>query len=420
MAKKTLFHSILLILLFSVPVLAKDLKIGLNYPRTGPYSVQGEAQYKSAMLAAKEINKAGGINGRQIKIIAKDSKSVVKVAENNVKELIDVDGCEMIFGGSASSVAIAAGKIAKSRKKIYFGTLTYSNDTTVAEGHKYMFRECYNAWMAARALTYYLRESGYTGKRFFYITADYTWGRTTESSFRKFSNTSNKRRHKSVLTPFPGAETKDFESALKKAAASKATVLVLVLFGKDMSTALQMAYKMGLKQKMDAVVVPNLTLGMAQATGPEIMEGVVGSLPWCWKVPYLYGYDKGKSFVEKYLKQYQSYPSTSAASAYTILYQYKDAVERAGTIKTDEVIQSLEGHRFVSLKDEQSWRKFDHQCVQTVYAVRCRSAADVKKSLHSQDFFEIVDSMSGGEAARNKFNWKAARRKAGKPPFLEW
>ena len=194
----------------------------------------------------------------------------------------------MIFGGSASSVAIAGGKAAKSRGKLYFGTLTYSNETTGKEKHhEYMFRECYNAWMGANVLSNYLKEN-FSDRRYFYITADYTWGKTTEQSIREFSNTLKTTRHKGILTPFPTATEENFKKALEKAEEESAEVLVLVLFGKDMSKALSLATEMGLKERMEAVIVPNLTLGMAQSAGPRVMEDVIGALPWCWQIPYKY------------------------------------------------------------------------------------------------------------------------------------
>ncbi len=403
---------LLSILLFiSTGASAAVVKIGLNYPKTGPYSVQGLAQLRAAEMAVDEINQAGGILGRNVELVIRDSQSKADLAKKNVEDLIDNEGVEMIFGGSSSAVAIAGGKAAKSRGKLYFGTLTYSNATTGVQGHKYIFRECYNAWMGAKVLSEYLKEH-FSGKRYFYVTADYTWGWTTEASIRKFSRTLDKKRHKRVLTPFPGATRKNFQKALTKAASSRAEVLVLVLFGKDMADAVKLATEMGLKKKM-SIVVPNLTLGMAASAGPKVMEGVVGALPWSWKVPFTYNYTKGMAFVEDFGIKYKSYPSTSAASAYTIMYQYKEAVERAGGFDTKAVIAMLEGHKYTLLKDEQVWRAFDHQSIQTVYAVRCKPEAQVLKDKYKQDYFEIIKAMAGEKAARSKDRWARTRKATG-------
>ena len=400
-----------ILLAISTGASAAVVKIGLNYPKTGPYSVQGLAQLRAAEMAVEEINQVGGILGRNVELVVRDSQSKANLAKKNVEELIDNEGVEMIFGGSSSAVAIAGGKAAKSRGKLYFGTLTYSKATTGVQGHKYIFRECYNAWMGAKVLSEYLKEH-FSGKRYFYVTADYTWGWTTEASIRKFSRTLDRKRHKRVLTPFPGATRKNFKEALKKAASSRAEVLVLVLFGKDMADAVKLATEMGLKKKM-SIVVPNLTLGMAASAGPKVMEGVVGALPWSWKVPFTYNYTKGMAFVENFGIKYKSYPSTSAASAYTIMYQYKEAVERAGGFDTKAVIAMLEGHKYTLLKDEQVWRAFDHQSIQTVYAVRCKPEAQVLKDKYKQDYFEIIKAMAGEKAASSKDRWARTRKATG-------
>ena len=402
---------------FSVTT-AAAVNIGLNYPETGPYMVQGEDQLHAAKMAVEEINAAGGIAREKVKLIIRDSQSKPEVARKNVEEMIDKENCPMIFGGVSSAVAIEGGKVARERKKLYFATLSYSNATTVEEGHKYIFRECYNAWMGAKVLSDYLK-ANYSGKKYFYIVADYTWGWTTEESIRTFSQTLTPKRHKRTTVPFPGATENDFREALKKADESGAEVLVLVLFGTDMSDALKIATEMGLKNKM-AMVVPNLTLGMARSAGPKVMEGVVGALPWSWNVPYLYDYKRGKEFVEKYAAKYNAYPCTSGASAYTILYEYKNAVERAKLFDTKAVVAALEDHPFKFLKDEQVWRGFDHQCVQTVYAVKCKPETEVVKDKFKEDYFEIMSKMSGEEAAMNKERWLEERKKAVKPPELEW
>ncbi|MDY6987583.1 MAG: substrate-binding protein [Thermodesulfobacteriota bacterium] len=419
--KSTFFNFLVmgafLIGLASAPLArANVVKIGLNYPNTGPYSVQGRDQWRATELAVEEINAAGGILGNEIQIVWRDSMSKADVTTKNVTELIDKDGVKMVFGGSASSVAIAASKVCEDKGAIFFGTLTYSTATTGEQARQHTFRECYNSWMGAKAIASYLKQN-FSGKKYFYITADYTWGVTTEAAVREFSNTKDNATHKGVRTPFPGATEKDFKKALSFAKMIKPDVLVLVLFGKDMSTAIRTATAMGLKKDMQ-IVVPNLTLGMAEGGGPKVMEGVIGALPWTWKVPYKYDYPRGKKFVEKFEAKYGRYPSTSGASAYTILHEYKSAVERAGTFDSASVIKALEGHEYTLLKDEQRWRDFDHQSVQTVYAVKCNPQAVVLTDKHKLDYFEILSSLPGEDAVRTHDEWKGVRKAAGKPVQL--
>jgi branched-chain amino acid transport system substrate-binding protein len=407
---------IVVMLLVSVSS-AETIKIGLNYPKTGPYATEGLDQWRAAELAVEEINSSGGILGNNIEIVWRDSQSKADLSTNNVTELIDNEAVKMVFGGSSSGVAIAAGKVCQEKDILFFGTLTYSTATTGTEGRRHTFRECYDSWMGAKATATYLKEK-FPGKKYFYITADYTWGHTTEASVRKFTDTEDTSAHKSILTPFPGAKDEDFKKAIALAKVIKPDVLVLVLFGNDMTTAIRQATAQGLKKNMQ-IVVPNLTLGMAEGGGAKVMEGVIGAIPWCWQIPYKYDYPKGKEFVEKFVERYERYPSTSGASAYTILYEYKAAVERAGTFDTPAVIKTLEGHEYQLLKDKQVWRDFDHQSVQTVYAVKCNSEATVLKDKYKLDFFEVINNMPGDQAVITREEWNAARQSAGKPTKLE-
>lgn len=415
-----IFRNILLsacvLLLGSATVAAETLKIGLNYPETGRYKNQGLQQRLGAFLAVDEINQAGGVMGQPLELVIRNTRGEPDQGAKNTAELIDRNGAQMVFGGVSSAVAIASGKAARARDRIYFGTLTYSNATTGSEGHRHMFREPYNAWMTAKALGNYLNQN-HANDDYFYITSDYTWGWSVEESVRQFSGTEDSERHQGIKTPFPRALITDFRKALEQAAESDAKVLMLVLFGDDMVRALNVAYEMGLTKRMQ-VVVPNLTLGMAREVGPTMMEGVIGGAPWVWNLPYDYNYPRGKEFVEAFSARYQMRPSSSAASAYSIVYQYKDAVERAGTTNTADVIRALEGHKYSFLKDEQYWREFDHQNVQTVYVVKVKPRSAVVADAYASDYFEIIDSATGEQAAQTKEEWEERRREAAKPPRL--
>ncbi|MGA1823373.1 MAG: substrate-binding protein [bacterium] len=420
MKKQSAFVIIIATIIFSVSCVSSvyaKIKIGLNYPKTGPYAVQGLDQLRAAQMAVDEINAGGGILGEQIELAIRDSQSKTDVTKANVTELIEKEGVKMVFGGSSSGVAIAAGDICQEKGVLFFGTLTYSTATTGPNGHRHTFRECYDSWMAAKALGSYLNEN-FKGGKYFYITADYTWGWTTEESFRKLTNTLDTSKHPQVKTKFPGAQEADFRAALEQAKKVEPDVLVLVLFGYDMSTAAKLATEMGLKE-MTQIVVPNITLGMAESAGPEVMEGIIGALPWCWNVPYSYNYAKGKEFIEKYSAKHSRYPSTSGASAYTILHEYKAAVERAKSFESAKVIKALEGHEYQLLKDPQIWRDFDHQSVQTVYAVKCKPAALVKQDKYGLDYFKILSKTLGSEAAISQSEWITARQKAQKAAQLE-
>ena len=402
---------------FCVAAQAADpITLGLNYPRTGSYKEEGLAQMRGALMAIDEINVRGGVLGRPLQLVSRNTASRPAKAVANVDKMAD-DGVAMLFGGVSSAVAIAASKRAKERGLLYFGTLTYSNDTTGKDGHRYMFRECNNAWMSARVLGQYLNEH-LPGKRYFYITSDYTWGHTSESSLRQATGTQDSAKHPGVRTPFPGARLSQYRAALEQARDSGADVLALVLFGEDMVRAMRIANDLGLTKQMQ-IAVPNLTQSMVELAGPDIMRGVLGTEPWTWRVPEIEGSAAGQAFVKNFDERYQTHPSSSAASAYSIVYQWADAATRAKSIASEQVIAALEGHRYSLLKDEQQWRAFDHQNVQTVYAVRVKPREEVLKDRFKQDYFEIVHRLSGEQAAPTLAEWQDERRAGNQPLKLQ-
>ncbi|RIA22454.1 amino acid/amide ABC transporter substrate-binding protein (HAAT family) [Ectopseudomonas oleovorans] len=395
---------------------AEPITLGLNYPRTGPYKEEGLAQMRGALLAIDEINAAGGVLGRPLRLSSKDTASRPAKAEKNVDKLA-AEGAAMLFGGASSAVAIAAGKRAKQHGLLYFGTLTYSNDTTGKDGHRYMFRECNNAWMSAQVLGQYLSKTQ-PNKRYFYVTADYTWGHTSEASLRHATATDDVGQHASVRVPFPGARLADYTDALTQAASSNADILALVLFGEDLVRAMRIAKDLGLTERMQ-IVAPNLTQSMVEQAGPELMQGVVGTEPWTWRVPALEKSVRGEAFVQAFKSRYEMYPSSSAASAYSIVQQWADAAKRANSLDSEALIKALEGHRYTLLKDEQQWRAFDHQNLQTVYAVRVKPRDEVLKDPLKQDYFEIVDRLDANSALPSLAQWQAERSAGGQPPTLQ-
>ena len=390
-----------------------EVLLGINYPLTGPYSVEGIDQIRAARMAVDEINSHGGILGRRVKLVMRDSYSDVVTSRVNVDELI-AQGCRMIFGGSSSDVAMAVAEVCQRRNVLFFGTLTYATQTTLENGHRLAFRECNDSWMSAKVMEKWLNER-YRGKKYFYITADYSWGWTTEQSVREVTGTQSRKDHPAVLMPL-GAT--DFGQALVKVQELRPDVLVLCLFGKDMAYALQQTTAMGIKA-YSRIVVPNITLGMAERAGPDVMEGVVGTLPWTWKVPSVFNYPRGRAFVDAFALRFRRYPSTSGASAYTIVYEYKAAVERAKSFDPDKLVPVLEGHDYTLLKDRQTWRELDHQSVQTVYLVQGNDRRTIMSDPFRLDYFSILESRSGGDIARSPEEWTRMRGEAGLPPHLE-
>jgi ABC-type branched-subunit amino acid transport system substrate-binding protein len=364
-----------------------EVIIGLNVPLSGPYALQGKDQIDAYALAKQDIEQQGGIMGRKIRYLIADSESNPEVSVKNVQRFID-QKVDMVTGGSSSGVAIAVSKLCQEKKTLFLTTLTYSNDTTGKDAHRYTFRETYNAWMAAKALGHYLRKS-FPNKKYFYVTADYSWGWTTRDSLKKFTATEDATDALIPLGEPLGSPL--YKNAIQKAVDEKAEVLVLVLFGRDMIAGLRQAIDLGAKQNMQ-IVVPNLEMHMTMGAPDNPISNVLGGVPWYWEIPYKYNFDKGIKFVDAFRARYGKPPGSGGATAYTNLMLYKWAVEEVKSFDPKRVIPALEGHSFVELKDKEIIRPWDHQTIQSVYVVRGRKTEDMKSPWH---VFEVLEAFQG-------------------------
>ncbi len=394
----------------------RTVAVGLNYAKTGPNSVSGLDQWRAANLAIEEINSNGGLRGKQIKLFWTDSKSKVDLTRTHVRELIDERGCQMIFGGSTSPVATVAAEICQTKRVPYFSTFAYADGITGVDAHRFSFRECNNSRSAAMALGAHLAEH-FAGKKLLYITSGDTFGHQTEAILRSQSGTEDFEVHKGTVIAAQATDT-EIKQACNFANLVKPDLLVLVLTGETLERALREATAQGLKAKLQ-IATPHLNLGLAERSGPAVMEGVLGTLPWCWQVPYQYDYQPGRNFVTQFKARYGRYPSSSGASTYTVLQQWKEAVERADSFAGEDVVKALEGHSFELLKGEQSWRGWDHQALQSIYVVRCKQSAEVRKDPLGLDFFELLGSMDAERAFQSKSEWNELRSKAGRSGELE-
>ncbi len=83
--------------------MAKSLKIGVLMPRSGPAGIWAPSCEASALLAAAEINAAGGVAGRQIELVMVDAGSTDRSAANAAYDAVSVDDVDAIVAMVTSS-----------------------------------------------------------------------------------------------------------------------------------------------------------------------------------------------------------------------------------------------------------------------------------------------------------------------------
>lgn len=91
---------------------ADPIRIGALTPLTGGGSVYGTRMSRIYQLVADEINKAGGVTGRQIQIFTEDTQTNPDAGVRGARKLVDVNKVHAILGTWSSAVTLAVAPIA--------------------------------------------------------------------------------------------------------------------------------------------------------------------------------------------------------------------------------------------------------------------------------------------------------------------
>src|SRR3981081_1806552 len=92
---------------------AKTIKIGMPTILSGRVAQLGTSSRNGVMIEVDKINAAGGLAGRQIEMVIRDSKGAPQEAARVARELVNTDGCELLIDAEASSGAFAVHEVAR-------------------------------------------------------------------------------------------------------------------------------------------------------------------------------------------------------------------------------------------------------------------------------------------------------------------
>jgi len=122
------------------------IKVGLVVPLTGDVKTFGESTRNGAMLAIDEVNAAGGINGKQIAVVATDDKNDPTETSNAGAKLIDMDRVVAVIGSVSSKCSVPlSDKCQNARIPMITPTSTNPKVTVGEDGKRkdYVFRACF-------------------------------------------------------------------------------------------------------------------------------------------------------------------------------------------------------------------------------------------------------------------------------------
>ena len=141
-------RNLFMITLFSIGIFSactkkstNEIIVGQFGSMTGAEATFGQSTDEGIRLAVEEINNAGGIKGKKIKLITMDDQGKAEEAASVVTRLIEQEQIVALLGEVASSRSLAAAPIAQA-KKIPMVTPSSTNPK-VTEVGDYIFRTCF-------------------------------------------------------------------------------------------------------------------------------------------------------------------------------------------------------------------------------------------------------------------------------------
>jgi branched-chain amino acid transport system substrate-binding protein len=230
----------------------------------------------------------------------------------------------------SSSTALAVMPVAAEKKRI---TLLSGPGSTPIAGEKctaYNVHYTYNTYAMAAGTGRAVVQQG--GKSWFFITADYVFGKSLEADTSKVVEAAGGKILGGVKAPFP---TTDFSSYLLQAQASGAKIIGLANAGADTINAIKQANEFGLtkKQSLAGLLV---FLSDIHSLGLATAKGMYLTTAFYWDRD-----EASRAWSKRFFERHKRMPTMVQAGVYSELMHYFEAVKAAGTDDADKVMAKM-------------------------------------------------------------------------------
>lgn len=306
--------------------------VGSVHDQSGPLGTTGQPMVLSLMLAIDEVNAAGGLLGRPLKLVHYDTQSTIQLYSQYAQQLAVKDKVAVVHGGITSASREAIRPVFTRFNTLYFyNTLyeggvcdrnTFCTGTTPAQTVEKMVATAMKKW----------------GKKAYIIAADYNYGQITAKWMTKYTQDGGG----SVLaTEFFPLDVTNFGPTISKIQAAKPDMVLSALVGGNHTAFYRQWLSSGMKSQ---IPIASTTFGLVnEPTTLEAAEseGILGS----------YGYFEelttpaSTTYVQKLRGKYGKdipYISELAAATYEGFYLWVEGVKKAGTLDRLKVIEALE------------------------------------------------------------------------------
>ena len=346
------------------------LRIGLVTPLSGPQEFIGTYVRNGAEIAAEQINKAGGILGRQVALEIRDDKANPAAALAATRELLGA-GINLHIGGISSAVVLAMVPVMQQENGVHLtcGAGTEKMNHEAYSDH--MFRPGDSPDARGRAQAKLMAERYPNITRWTGLIPDHEYGRTMWAIFvdglLEFYPAIARKKPEildPVLMPYG---VSDYRNGITAALRQQADGCFNATYGGDAITMFQQARGFGLMQRYKVVC--------DAANEFLVARGMKQQLPSQWTGMHWYAAaNKGNAMSDRFLADYQAKtkdaePLGWAAEAHAAMYALARAIEKGKSTDTKAVIANLKGLTWDTVTGRRFMRPEDNQTVKDVELV---------------------------------------------------
>lgn len=304
----------------AAPAEGGEIVIGTIQPISGQISVFGTQSRDAVLMAVEEINKNGGVLGKQVKVVVEDDEATPEKTVNAFKKLITQDKIVGLIGALTSNCSLAIASEAQARQIVMISP-TSTNDT-VTDAGDFIFRACYNDSFQGQVVAQFASADlkAKNAAVLFDNSNDYSKG-LKENFKAKFEELGGKV----VSEESYATGDKDFAAQITKIKGTNPDVIFLPDYYNTVSLIAKQVKNAGIN-------VPMLGADGWDEIAKNAGDEVVGSY---YSNHYSPEADDAevKAFVAAYMEKYKTEvaPNALAALAYDATYILCDAIERAGS-----------------------------------------------------------------------------------------
>ena len=335
-----------------------EIRIAHVYDKTGPLEAYAKQTHTGLMMG---LNHATGgtmmVGGKKLVVIEKDSQFKPDVGKAQLAAAFADDKADIAVGPTGSGVALAMLPVAEEYKKILLVEPAVADSITGDKWNKYIFRTGRNSSQDAISNAVALDKAGVSIAT---LAQDYAFGRDGVKAFKDAVKTA-----KIVHEEYLPTSTTDFTAGaqrlidkLKDLPGRKVIFIIWAGAGNPFKIA-----DLDLKRyNIEIATGGNILPAMANYKNFPGMEGATY---------YYFGIPKNPvndAMVAQHCSQCKSPPDFFTAGGFSAAMAVVTALKKPnGGTKTDTLIKAMEGMSFETPKGTMTFRKEDHQAMQSMY-----------------------------------------------------